>query len=96
MNEIEYVQNSVVSKTILKKPTGDTSILLFDSDEESTEITSPFDTCAQIIEGKAEIVIDGISTFLVTGQSITIPAHKSNLIKAIGRLKMIQTIIRSL
>jgi quercetin dioxygenase-like cupin family protein len=92
---IEYMPNSVVSKTILKKSTGNISVMSFDSGEGLTEKISPFDTYAQIIEGKAEIVIDGKSILLETGQSIIIPAHKSNLIKANGRFKMITTVIKS-
>jgi quercetin dioxygenase-like cupin family protein len=92
---IEYVPNSVVSKTIIKKSTGNISIMSFDSGEGLTEKISPFDTFAQIIEGQAEIVIDGKSNVLVSGQGIVIPAHLSNIIKANGRFKMISTIIKS-
>lgn len=92
---IEYMPNSVVSKTIIKKSTGNISLMSFDSGEGLTEKTSPFDTFAQIIEGKAEIVIDGKSNLLATGQGIIIPAHLSNFIKANGRFKMISTIIKS-
>jgi quercetin dioxygenase-like cupin family protein len=92
---IEYVPNSVVCKTIIKKSTGNISIMSFDSGEGLTEKISPFDTFAQIIEGQAEIVIDGKSNVLVSGQGIVIPAHLSNIIKANGRFKMISTIIKS-
>ncbi len=92
---IEYVPNSVVIKTILKKSTGNISVMSFDSGEGLTEKISPFDTFAQIIEGKAEIVIKGESNFLQTGQSIVIPAHESNFVKPNGRFKMILTVIKS-
>lgn len=92
---IEYVQNSVVIKTILKKSTGNISAMSFDSGEGLTEKTTPFDTFAQIIEGNAEIVISGESNFLLTGQSIVIPAHTPNFIKPNGRFKMILTVIKS-
>ena len=92
---IEYVPNSVVIKTIIRKSTGNVSIMSFDSGEGLTEKTSPFDTFAQIIEGKAEIVIDRVSHLLESGQGIIIPAHASNFIKPNGRFKMIQTIIKS-
>ncbi len=92
---LEYIPNSVVIKTIIKKSTGNISIMSFDSGEGLTEKTSPFDTFAQIIEGKAEMVIDKISHFLQSGEGIIIPAHSSNFIKPNGRFKMIQTIIKS-
>ena len=92
---IEYMANSVVSKTIIKKSTGNISIMSFDSGEGLTEKTSPFDTFVQIIEGKAEIVIDKKSNILRSGQGIIIPAHSPNFIKPNGRFKMISTIIKS-
>lgn len=92
---IEYVPNSVVIKTIIKKSTGNISIMSFDSGEGLTEKTSPFDTFAQIVEGQAEIVIDSVAHILQSGQGIIIPAHLSNYIKPNGRFKMIQTIIKS-
>jgi len=92
---IEYIPNSVVSKTIIKKTTGNISAVSFDSGEALTEKIIPFDTFVQIIDGKAEIVIDGVSNMLETGQSIIIPAHTANIVKANERLKMISTIIKS-
>ena len=92
---IEYVSNSVVIKSIIKKTTGNITAVSFDTGEALTEKISPFDTFVQIIDGNAEIVIDGISNLLVTGQSIIIPAHSSNIVRANERFKMISTIIKS-
>jgi len=92
---IEYVPNSVVIKTIIKKSTGNVSAASFDSGETLTDRLSPFDNYIQIIEGRAEISIDGIINQLETGQSIIIPAHTYNTIKANIRFKMLSTIIKS-
>lgn len=92
---IEYVPNSIVIKTIIKKTTGNISAVSFDSGEALVEKTSPFDTFIQIIEGNAEIIISNKSYLLQTGQSIIIPAHSPNSIKANVRFKMISTIIKS-
>ena len=92
---IEYMANSVVIKTIIRKSTGNVSAMSFDNGEGLVEKTSPFDTFVQIIEGKAEIVIDRVSHLLQSGEGIIIPAHASNFIKPNGRFKMISTIIKS-
>jgi quercetin dioxygenase-like cupin family protein len=92
---IEYLEHSVVSKTILNKSTGNVSVLSFDSGEGLIEKTIPFDTYVQIIEGNAELVISGISSFLSTGHSIVIPAHAPNFVRPNGRFKMIMTVIKS-
>jgi len=90
---IEYVPNSVVIKTIIKKTTGNISAVSFDSGEALTEKISPFDTFIQIIEGRAVVIIDDQSNLLETGQAMIIPAHARNTIKANGRFKMISTVI---
>lgn len=92
---IEYVPNSVVIKSIIKKTTGNISAVSFDSGAALAEKIIPFDTFVQIIDGRAEIVIDGVSNLLNTGQSIIIPAHASNIVKAKERFKMISTVIKS-
>ena len=92
---IEYMPNAVVIKTIIKKSTGNISVLSFDAGEGLTEKASPFDTFAQIIDGSAEIVIDKVATVLKSGEGIVIPAHSPNFIKPNGRFKMIATIIKS-
>lgn len=92
---LEYIPNSVVIKTIIRKTTGNVTAVSFDSGEAMTEKISPFDTFIQVIDGKAEIVIDDISNALDTGDSIIIPAHSRNTIKANVRFKMISTTIKS-
>lgn len=95
MEIIEYLPNAVVTKTILKKSTGNISVMSFDTGVGLTEKTTAFDTFAQIIDGRAEIVIGRKSHFLNTGQSIVIPAHTPNYIKPNERFKMILTVIKS-
>ncbi|MBN2611876.1 MAG: cupin domain-containing protein [Bacteroidales bacterium] len=92
---IEYVPNSVVTKTIIWKTTGNISIVALDTGETMAEKISPYDTFIQIIEGNAEVVIDDKSNILQTGEAIIIPAHTSNSVRANGRFKMISTIIKS-
>jgi quercetin dioxygenase-like cupin family protein len=92
---IEYIPHAVVMKTILKKSSGNISVMSFDSGEGLTEKTTPFDTFVQIIDGEATIVISGESHLLCTGESIVIPAHSPNHVNPNGRFKMIMTVIKS-
>ncbi len=92
---IEYVPNSVVSKTIIRKTTGNISVVAIDTGEALAEKISPFDTFIQIIEGTAEVVIEDQPNMLQPGQGIIIPAHTSNVVRANGRFKMISTVIKS-
>jgi|GEM_PF-53522 quercetin dioxygenase-like cupin family protein len=92
---IEYVENAVVIKTILKKSSGNISVMSVDTGEGLTERTTPFDTFVQVIDGKVELVISGKEHLLTTGSSIIMPAHSLYYVKPDGRFKMILTIIKS-
>lgn len=92
---IEYLPNSVVTKTIIRKTTGNVSVVAIDTGETLAEKISPFDTFIQIIDGKAEVVIDGVMSMLKTGEAIIIPAHTSHVVQANERFKMVSTIIKS-
>jgi quercetin dioxygenase-like cupin family protein len=92
---IEYVPNSVVSKTIIKKTTGNITVTSFATGEELGEKTSPFDTYIQIIDGAAEIIINEKKYQLKTGDGIVIPAGAPHCINANEQFKMISTVIKS-
>ncbi|MDX9695073.1 MAG: cupin domain-containing protein [Bacteroidales bacterium] len=91
---IEYAKSSIVSKTIIKLPTGNVSLFAFDKGEELSEHVAPFDALVQVIDGKAEIIINKIPYHLVAGQSIIMPANIVHALKAIEKFKMILTMIK--
>ncbi len=92
---IEYIPNSVVSKTIIKKTTGNVTVSSFDAGEELGEKTSPFDMFIQIIDGAADVSINEKNYKLKLGEGIVIPAHASHCFNAHEQFKMISTIIKS-
>jgi len=92
---IEYVPHAVLSKTIIKKTTGNITVSSLDAGEELAEKTSPFDTFIQIIDGTAELIINDKSYKLRLGEGIIIPAHAKHKFNANVQFKMISTIIKS-
>lgn len=92
---IQYIPNAVVSKTIIKKTTGNITASSFDAGEELAEKSSPFDNYIQIIDGTAEIIINEKIHKLTLGQGIIIPAHSRHCFNANVQFKMISTIIKS-
>ena len=92
---IEYISNAVLSKTIIKKTTGNVTVISLASGEELAEKISPFDTYIQIIDGGAEVIIKDKKYQLKLGEGIVIPAHASHKFNANEQFKMISTIIKS-
>jgi quercetin dioxygenase-like cupin family protein len=92
---IEYQNGTVVSKEIIRKGTGTVTIFAFDKEEGLSEHTAPFDAIVQVIDGKAEITISGNKNILEKGDMIIMPANEPHSLHALGRFKMILTMIRS-
>lgn len=92
---IEYVPDSVMIKTIIKKSNGNVNAVSFASGEMLEERTYPYDTFIQVIDGQAEFIIDDTSNLLETGQSMIIQAGSLNSIIASQKFKMISTVIKS-
>ncbi len=92
---IEYSEGGIVSKTVLKKATGNISLFSFARGESLSEHTAPFDAMIQVVEGKGEIIIGGKSYFLEAGQVIIMPANIPHAVKAVEKFKMVLTMIRS-
>lgn len=94
-DSIEYSDGGIVSKTVLKKQTGNISLFSFDKGEALSEHTAPFDAMIQVVDGRGEVIIDGKSFFLETGQSIIMPANITHAVKADEKFKMVLTMIKS-
>lgn len=92
---VEYVQNSISSKTIISKATGTINAVAFDSGDALEEIPSPFDAFIQVIDGSAEILINNQSYAVETGNSMILPAHARTLVKANPQFKMISIVLKS-
>lgn len=92
---IAYSDNAVVSKHILKKETGNISIFAFDKGEGLSEHTAPFDAVVSIVDGKADVLIDGISHVLGAGENIIMPANVPHALHAMEKFKMVLTMIKN-
>ncbi|MDD4953838.1 MAG: cupin domain-containing protein [Candidatus Omnitrophica bacterium] len=91
---LEYQDNSVVSREIIRKDAGTVTLFAFDKDQGLSEHTAPYDALVYIADGSAEIKISGKPHIVKKGQMLVMPAHKSHALKAIRRFKMLLIMIR--
>lgn len=92
---VSYQDGAVVSRTILKRPTGTLTLFAFDEAQGLSEHTAPFDALAQILEGEAEITIAGKPLTARLGEVVLLPAHQPHAVKALAKFKMLLTMVRS-
>lgn len=91
---IDYADGAVVSKTIVKKPTGNITLFAFDQGEGLSEHSSPYDALVQLLDGQAEVMIGGNPYHLRAGENIILPANIPHALKATGKFKMMLTMIK--
>jgi quercetin dioxygenase-like cupin family protein len=92
---IDYAGNSIVSKTIIDKPVGTITLFAFDKGQKLSEHTAPYDAVVQIIDGSANLAIDGKSKTVCAGQIIVMPANVPHAVVAKEKFKMLLTMIRA-
>jgi len=91
---ISYAGNSVVSKTLLKKETGNITLFAFDKGQGLSEHTAPFDAVVHILDGQAEITIGGQPIIVSADEMLIMPANVSHSLRAIEQFKMLLIMIK--
>ncbi len=94
-SEVNYADNAVVSKTIIKNESGTVTLFAFDKGEGLSEHTAPFDAMVTILDGEAEIIIGGKSFFLIADNTIIMPAGISHALKATEAFKMLLVMVKA-
>lgn len=91
---IEYSEGGVISKQVLKNDAGNVTLFSFDRGQGLSEHTAPFDALVQILDGRAEVRLDGKPFTLAKGESVIMPAGVRHSLHAVERFKMLLTMIR--
>ncbi len=92
---VEYQVGSIVSREVVKKPTGTVTVFAFDAGQGLSEHTAPFDALVYLLDGEAEITIGREPIAAKAGDMITMPANQPHALKAVKRFKMLLVMIRS-
>lgn len=87
---VEYQSGSVVSRTLR----GGVTVFAFDEGEGLDEHTAPHDALVSLLEGRAEIDIEGRTRQVADGESVILPAARPHAVRAVGRFKMLLVMLR--
>ena len=91
---VEYSEGGIISKQLIKSPAGNITLFSFDEGEGLSEHSAPFDALVQVLEGSANIVVNGQVFTVNAGESIVFPANAPHALTAIERFKMLLTMIK--
>ena len=92
---VAYQDETIVSKTLLEKPTGTITLFAFDKGQGLSEHTAPFDAMVCVLDGVAEITISGNPVVVKQGEMLVMPANQPHAVRAVERFKMMLTMIKS-
>ena len=96
MNElVSYQSGSVVSRTLIDRKIGTITLFSFGAGQGLSEHTVPFDAFVQIVDGVAEVTIDGKNHRVSAGEFIIMPANIPHSLKAVEKFKMMLVMIRA-
>ena len=89
LNEaISVAEGGIVSKQFIKNKGGNITLFALDKGQGLSEHTAPFDAIVQIIEGSAEVSIDGRKQIVGKGEMINMPANIPHALHAPEAFKM--------
>lgn len=91
---VQYQSGAVVSRTLLKKPSGTVTAFAFDLGEGLSEHTAAFDALVLMIEGESEISVSGVPHRLAQGHLLRLPAGQPHALKALTRFKMLLIMVK--
>ena len=86
---VAYQPGAIVSRMLLKKPSGNVTLFAFGQGEGLSEHTTPHDALVYLIDGEADIDLDGATHRLAAGETITLPAHVPHAVRAPADFKML-------
>jgi quercetin dioxygenase-like cupin family protein len=92
---LDYQPHAVVSRVLLKKPTGNVTLFAFDAGEELSEHTCPYEALLHVLEGASVVKIGGEPHSVLAGEAVVLPAGVPHAVNGSERFKMLLTIIRA-
>lgn len=94
-DQVNYEQGKVVSLTLAQQPGVGMTLFAFDAGEGISTHAAPGDAMAYILEGEAQITIDGAVHQVTAGGVIIMPSGIPHAVKAVTPFKMLLTVVKA-
>ena len=93
-DQVQYENGKVVSLTLDQQPNAGMTLFAFDASEAISTHAAGGDAMAFVLEGEAEITIDGNPNRVTGGHAIILPCGIPHAVKAITQFKMLLVLIK--
>lgn len=90
---VAYQEGQVVSRTLAQDAGTSLTLFAFPIGEGLSAHTTSSDALAYVLDGEAEVEIDGVSNIVSTGEAIVMPANTPHALDAKHPFKMLLIIV---
>ena len=90
----QYQPGAVVSRALIQKPQGSLTVFAFSEGQGLSEHTAPFDAVVTILEGEAQLTVNGETYTAGSGQTLWFPQGVTHAVYAEQPFKMSLVMIR--
>jgi quercetin dioxygenase-like cupin family protein len=94
-SSVQYAENSIVSKQLINRIGGTITLFAFEAGQSLSEHTAPFDAFLEVVDGAAEVLIDGRPYSVKQGEFIILPANVPHAVNALERFKMVLVMVKN-
>lgn len=92
--QVAYESGRVVSLTLAQQPGVGMTLFAFDAGEGVSTHAAPGDAMVYVLEGEAQITIDGAPHSVTGGSAIILPAGIPHAVAAVTPFKMLLTVVK--
>lgn len=86
---------AVVSRTVMKGPSGTVTLFAFGAGEGLSEHATPHEALAVCLEGEVEISLAGDAHLLAAGQGLRLPPAVPHAVRAVTDVRLLLVMLRS-
>ena len=91
---VKVAPGAIVSRTLRKDDKGTLTLFAFDTDQELSEHTAPFDAFVQVLSGRVDLTIGGEPVAAEAGELVLMPADVPHAVHAPEPFKMLLIMFR--
>ena len=92
---VVFQEGSIVSRALIDKDVGAVTVFAFEAGQGLSEHTAPYDALVFLLEGSAEVSVEGRVFCLRSGDAVFLPANEPHALRAVERFKMVLIMVKS-
>ena len=91
---VTMTEQGIASRVLARTAGGNLTLFAFDTGQELSEHTAPFDALVLVLEGRLTLTIAGVPVVAVPGTIVRMPANVPHAVEAMEPTRMLLLMLR--